>query len=181
MSRVVRSVPRRPGGPMTEPLLDRIPVEIRDRLRRARRRYASMSARRRRCGRWMARSRASCAGVAARAARTCRRLVNAHAHRRLSEARAAWRNREAVLRVLGERPGVSVNELSVVAGIGKAVLHSVLKKLEGRPYGSTCWLAPPATGSRAMPSPERTGRRRRAPRAEVLTAAASQFRRGRES
>src|SRR3954447_13449249 len=34
-------------------------------------------------------------------------------------------NRASVLRVLGERPGVSVNELSGAAGVGKPVLYTL--------------------------------------------------------
>lgn len=39
-------------------------------------------------------------------------------------------NRAAVLRVAGERPGVSVAELSSAAGVGKSVLYNLLRALE---------------------------------------------------
>jgi len=41
-------------------------------------------------------------------------------------------NRAVVLRVLGERPGVSVSELSVASGVQRSVLYALLKQLQER-------------------------------------------------
>jgi hypothetical protein len=59
-------------------------------------------------------------------------------------------NREAVLRVLGERPGVSATELSGAAGVERPVLYALLTRLaergeivkESLPGGSTGYSLP---------------------------------------
>jgi DNA-binding IclR family transcriptional regulator len=68
-----------------------------------------------------------------------------------------------VLRVLGERPGVSVAELSSAAGVAKPVLYNLLETLEQRgeiareqlPGGSTGYrLASQAPAEPASDVPE---------------------------
>jgi hypothetical protein len=72
-------------------------------------------------------------------------------------------NRAAVLRVLEERPGVSVAELASASGVGRTVLYGLLKTLEQRgevakeqlPGGTTGYrLAPPAPVEPAPAAPE---------------------------
>ncbi len=73
-------------------------------------------------------------------------------------------NRAAVLRVLADRPGVSVAELSSAAAVAKPVLYNLLRTLEQRgeiakeqlPSGSTGYrLAPeaPAEPANVVPQP----------------------------
>jgi hypothetical protein len=71
-------------------------------------------------------------------------------------------NRAAVLRVLGDRPGVSVAELSSASGVARPVLYSLLKTLEQRgeiakeqlPGGSTGYrLAPEVPAEPASDAP----------------------------
>src|SRR4051794_1531558 len=74
-------------------------------------------------------------------------------------------NRAAVLRVLEERPGVSVAELASASGVGRTVLYGLLRRLEQRgevakeqlPGASTGYrLAPPAAAATAPDAtPER--------------------------
>ncbi|WP_147447603.1 MarR family winged helix-turn-helix transcriptional regulator [Solirubrobacter pauli] len=60
-------------------------------------------------------------------------------------------NRAAALRVLGERPGVSVGELSSVSGVKCPVLYALLSQLEERgevvkrtlPNGTAGYSLPP--------------------------------------
>src|SRR5690348_3652734 len=118
--------PHRPGRPMAEQLLDRIRNEIHERLvasEAAVREYARLEAALNALG------GATAAGPNPDERPTPRAgSANASGRRRAKRApRSTARaprgaNREAVLRVLNERPGVSVTELSVAAGIGKPVL-----------------------------------------------------------
>ncbi len=72
-------------------------------------------------------------------------------------------NRAAVLRVLEERPGVSVAELASASGVQRTVLYTLLKTLEQRgevakeqlPGGTTGYrLAPPTPADPAAATPE---------------------------
>src|SRR4051794_12015979 len=62
-------------------------------------------------------------------------------------------NRAAVLRVLEERPGVSVSELATAAGVGRTVLYSLLRTLQGRGEVAREQLPGGATGYRLAPQP----------------------------
>jgi hypothetical protein len=87
------------------------------------------------------------------------------ASRRRSTGTRASRgaNRRAVLRALGERPGVSVAELASASGVGTTVLYGLLRRLEQRgdvakeqlPGGSTGYrVAQPAPSEPAPAAPE---------------------------
>ncbi|WP_196807594.1 helix-turn-helix domain-containing protein [Candidatus Solirubrobacter pratensis] len=60
-------------------------------------------------------------------------------------------NRAAVLRVLGDRPGVSVTELSSASGVTKPVLYNLLRTLEQRGEISREELPGGTTGYRLAP------------------------------
>src|SRR3954471_23265027 len=68
-------------------------------------------------------------------------------------------NRDAVLRVLADRPGVSASELSAAAGVRRPVLYALLSRLVERgeiakeelPGGSTGYALPRPDG--ALPAP----------------------------
>lgn len=150
-------------------LLDRIQAEIRDRLRAgeaAVREYerlqgalAALDA---------AGPTAPSAAPAERAAAkpSARRPRRSGAPRRSSARAPRGANRASVLRVLGERPGVSVAEMSSASGVARPVLHNLLRTLEQRgeitkeqlPGGSTGYrlaLQAPAEPARDAPhSPE---------------------------
>src|SRR4051794_37746638 len=120
---------------MAEPLLNRVQDEIRQRLRDlepAVREYERVEA-----------ALAALRGVGASArdgrepaadtrAPTPSTRRSSGRRRARTERAPRGANRAAVLRVLGERPGVSVNELSADAGVGKPVLYNLLKTLEQR-------------------------------------------------
>jgi hypothetical protein len=84
--------------------------------------------------------------------------------RRTSAPRAPrGANRVAVLRVLEDRPGVSVAELASASGVARTVLYGLLKTLEqrgevareGLPGSGTGYrLAPPAPPEPASTAPE---------------------------
>jgi hypothetical protein len=57
-------------------------------------------------------------------------------------------NRAAVLRVLGERPGVSATEVSAASGVARQVLYALLKTLEQRGEIAREQLPDGATGYR---------------------------------
>jgi MarR family len=60
-------------------------------------------------------------------------------------------NRAAVLRVLGDRPGVSVAELSAASGVAKPVLYNLLRTLEQRGEITKEQLPGDSTGYRLAP------------------------------
>ena len=147
---------RRPGGPMAEQLLQRVHAEIRARLRDAEpavHEYARLKT-----------ALAALNGVAATdthrgsttapastpAARTSRRSSS----RRHSTGTRAPRgaNRAAVLRLLEERPGVSVAELASASGVARTALYTLLKTLEQRGEVARAQLPGGSTGYRLAPS-----------------------------
>jgi hypothetical protein len=147
-------------------LLDRIHAEIRDRLRdseAAVREYERLEAALAALGGVEPADGSGTARAASRPSASRRR--GSGSARRSSAARAPrGSNRAAVLRVLADRPGVSVAELSSAAGVAKPVLYNLLKTLEQRgeiskeqlPGGSTGYrLVPdaPAEPASAVPQP----------------------------
>src|SRR4051794_23804467 len=79
-------------------------------------------------------------------ARQLKGAANRSSRRATGRSRAPrGANREAVLRVLGERPGVGVSELAVATGVKKPVLYALLSRLvqervvakQALPSGST--------------------------------------------
>jgi hypothetical protein len=71
-----------------------------------------------------------------------------------SGARAArGANRAAVLRVLGDRPGVSVTELASASGVARPVLYNLLKTLAQRGEIAREDLPGGATGNRIAAGP----------------------------
>jgi hypothetical protein len=120
---------------MTEPLLQRIQVEIRTRLRASEpavHEYARLE-----------KALAALDVVAAADTRSARTITPASAPAARTRRRSPSRrpngsraprgaNRAAVLRVLDERPGVSVAELAAASGVQRPVLYTLLKTLEQR-------------------------------------------------
>src|SRR4051794_33735478 len=121
---------------MPEQLLDRIRAEIRDRLQESEaavREYARLEAALEALGGAVhAEPRPSRRSPKRSAAPSSRR--GPRAKRAAATAKRAPRgaNREAVLRVLSERPGVGATELSAASGVAKPVLYNLLKTLEER-------------------------------------------------
>jgi hypothetical protein len=116
---------------MAEQLLDRIRAEIRERLKESEaavREYERLERALEALGGQVD------AEPGSRGAEASAPRRRGRAKTRAGSAKRAPRgaNREAVLRVLGERPGVSVNELSAASGVDRPVLYNLLKTLEAR-------------------------------------------------
>src|SRR3954452_1316169 len=116
---------------MAEQLLDRIRAEIRERLKESEapvREYERLERALEALGGQVD------AEPGSRGAEASAPRRRGRAKTRAGSAKRAPRgaNREAVLRVLGERPGVSVNELSAASGVDRPVLYNLLKTLEQR-------------------------------------------------
>jgi hypothetical protein len=85
-----------------------------------------------------------------RRSRRRKRADPAHGAARPRARRGA--NREAVLRVVGERPGVAVAELAAASGVDRKVLYGLLRRLtergelrkEALPAGGTGYALPRA-------------------------------------
>src|SRR3954451_15953686 len=142
---------------MAEQLLNRIHAEIRARLRDAEptvREYERLETALAALGGIAAHvpsGRRTTRPASAPAARPRRRSIGP---RRSSGTRAPrGANRAAVLRVLEQRPGVSVAELASASGIQRSVLYALLRTLERRgvivkeqlPGGTTSYRLAPAT------------------------------------
>ena len=114
-------------------VLERVYAEIRERLevsRAAVQEYERLEAALSALGPFEqhARSTPAGAGRRSRAARSASRRS-----RRSTGSRAPrGANREAVLRVLGERPGVSASELAGASGVDRSVLYGLLGRLVQR-------------------------------------------------
>jgi len=110
-----------PGVP--EDLLDRVLSEIRERLERSRAAYEESQV--------LERALAALGPVAS--ARADRAVARAASTRRPARRRraAAGANREAILAVVRERPGVSVGEVQAATGIARSSVTVALTRLVG--------------------------------------------------
>jgi hypothetical protein len=114
-------------------LLDRVTAEIRDRLdasRAAVAEYERLDAARRALD--------ATDGSAAAGGRTRRQQSAARGQRRTTRRGSARKraprgaNRESVLRVVGERPGVTTAELAAASGVERNTLYALLSTLTKR-------------------------------------------------
>jgi DNA-binding transcriptional ArsR family regulator len=111
-----------PGVP--EDLLDRVLSEIRERLERSRAAYEESQV--------LERALAALGpGASARADRTDARAASTRRPGPRRRRAAAGANREAILAVVRERPGVSVGEVQAATGIARSSVSVVLTRLVG--------------------------------------------------
>ena len=109
---------------MPEDLLDRVLSEIRERLERSRAAYEESQV--------LERALAALGpGASARADRAVARAASTRRPAPRRRRAAAGANREAILAVVRERPGVSVGEVQAATGIARSSVSVVLTQLVG--------------------------------------------------